>query len=135
LLLNWSPFLRWQDDQLLFKSPDSVRIFGVLQRIALCYLFASLFIYFLKTRGAFIAAAILLLGYWILCWLLGNPADPYSLEGFWGTHVDRNLLGDNHIYKGEGVAFDPEGLVSTMPAIVQVIFGYLVGQYIQQKGK
>src|SRR5438067_279894 len=32
LLLNWSPFLRWQDDQLLFKSPDSIRIFGVLQR-------------------------------------------------------------------------------------------------------
>ncbi len=39
------------------------------------------------------------------------------------------------MYKGEGVSFEPEGLVSTLPAIVQVIFGYFVGNYIQQKGK
>ena len=39
------------------------------------------------------------------------------------------------MYKGEGVAFDPEGITSTMPAIVQVIYGYFVGYYILQKGK
>lgn len=39
------------------------------------------------------------------------------------------------MYKGEGIAFDPEGIMSTMSAIVQVIFGYLVGDYIQKKGK
>jgi Uncharacterized conserved protein len=39
------------------------------------------------------------------------------------------------MYKGEGITFDPEGLVSTLPAIVQVIFGYLVGDYIQKKSK
>jgi predicted acyltransferase len=65
---------------------------------------------------------------------LGNPADPYSLEGFWGTHVDRRLLNPGQIYKGEGVPFDPEGLISTLPAIVQVILGYLIGEYIRLKG-
>lgn len=135
LLLNWSPFVRWQDNHLVFKSWDNIRVFGVLQRIALCYFFASLIIYFFKTKGAFIASLILLLGYWILCIILSHGADPYSLEGFWGTHIDRTLLGDNHIYKGEGVSFDPEGLVSTITAIVNVVFGYIAGQYIQQKGK
>ncbi len=135
LLLNWSPFIRWHDDGIVVKSLADIRVFGVLQRIALCYFFASLIVYFFKTRGAFVAGASILLCYWVLCMLMGNPADPYSLEGFWGTRVDRALLGDGHIYKGEGVRFDPEGLVSTIPAIVQVIFGYLVGQYIQQKGK
>lgn len=134
LFLNWSPFIRWQDDALVAKTWENVRIFGVLQRIALCYCFASLIIYYMKPRGAFVAGATLLLLYWALCLLLGNPSDPYSLEGFWGTHLDRQLLAPNHIYKGEGVPFDPEGIASTIPAIVQVIFGYLVGKYILDKG-
>ena len=129
-LLNWSPFIRWDQDNIVFKALSAVRIFGVLQRIALCYLFASLIIYFFKARGAFVMGATILLGYWLLCMFLGNPADPYSLEGFWGTHVDRRLLNPGQIYKGEGVPFDPEGLISTLPAVVQVIYGYLVGQYI-----
>ncbi len=135
LLLNWSPFLRWQDDHLIPKSFNNVRIFGVLQRIALCYLSASLIIYFLKDKGIYIISFLILMGYWIVSFFAGNHQDPYSLEGFWGTRIDRLLLGDNHIYKGEGTAFDPEGLVSTIPAIVQIIAGYMAGKYIQQKGK
>ena len=130
-LLHWSPFVRWDNNHLVLKELGAVRIFGVLQRIALCYLFASLIIYFFKPRGAFVTGCIILLAYWLLCLFLGSPADPYSLEGFWGTHLDRALLADSQIYKGEGVAFDPEGLASTLPAIVQVIFGYLVGDYIR----
>lgn len=135
LLLNWSPFVRWQGDQLVLKSFSNIRIFGVLQRIALCYLFASLIIYFFKSKGALVISVIILIGYWIISRFAGSLLDPFSLEGFWGTQIDRGLLGNNHIYKGEGVAFDPEGLVSTLPAIVQVIAGYLTGKYIQQKGK
>lgn len=134
LLLNWAPFVRWQDDHLVFKSLYDVRIFGVLQRIALCYFFASLMVYFFSVRAAAVASIVLLLLYWLLCRVLGNAADPYSLEGFWGTHIDRALLGNNHIYKGEGVAFDPEGLASTMAAIVQVVAGYLAGRYIRLSG-
>src|SRR4051812_17938875 len=120
-LLHWSPFVRWEDGHLAMKSLGDVRIFGVLQRIALCYLFASLIVYFFKIRGAFYAGCVILLLYWLLTMFLGSPADPYSLEGFWGTHLDRAILADSQIYKGEGVASDPEGLASTLPAIVQVI--------------
>ncbi|KIC94691.1 acyltransferase family protein [Flavihumibacter solisilvae] len=135
LLLNWFPFVKWDGAELVFKPFSTLRIFGVLQRIALAYTFAALIIYFFKTKGAFYTATILLLGYWVITAMCGDPADPYSLEGFWGTGLDRSLLGADHLYKGEGVPFDPEGLASTIPAIAQVIFGFLVGDYIQQKGK
>ncbi len=142
LFLNWFPFVRWSDDHLVpryWVNPthpeNGVRILGVLQRIALCYFFASLVIYYCKIRGAFLVGAILLLGYWLMCLLLGQPGDPYSLQGYFGLGVDKAVLGIPHMYKGEGVPFDPEGLASTIPAIVQVIFGYLAGNYIIQKGK
>jgi predicted acyltransferase len=77
---------------------------------------------------------ILLLIYWLMCFA-GNPADPYSLQGWFGTDIDKAILGEHHMYKGEGIPFDPEGLMSTLPSIVQVILGYLVGAYILGKGK
>jgi predicted acyltransferase len=144
LFLNWCPFARWQDNHIVFNgftwvaadgTPAGVRIMGVLQRIALCYFFASMIIYFFKPRGAFFISAVLLLGYWVLCATFGTPGDPYSLSGYFGTHVDMAVLGVQHMYHGEGVPFDPEGLMSTIPAITQVIFGFFVGQYVQQKGK
>jgi predicted acyltransferase len=142
LFLNWSPFVRWSGESLVFKhwvdpeNPNNgIRILGVLQRIALSYLFASLIVYFFKLRGAFVASMAILLGYWMLCIFFGTPGDQYSLNGFFGTDIDKAVLGIPHMYKGEGVPFDPEGLVSTVTSIVQVIFGYFVGNYIQQKGK
>jgi len=140
LLLNWYPFVQWHDDQLITKSLENLRIFGVLQRIGIVYSLAALVLYFFKTRGATYIAMLILIGYWLITRFGGYAAadgsiDPYSLEGFWGTHLDRTLLGENHLYHGEGVAFDPEGIASTLPAIAQVIFGFLVGQYIQLKGK
>jgi len=141
LFLNWWPFSKWSDGEIIFRTwidannPESgVRILGVLQRIALCYFFGSVIIYYLKPRKAFVAGVILLLLYWVLCFT-GNPSDPYSLNGWFGTDIDKNILGIAHMYKGEGIPFDPEGLMSTIPAIVQVILGYLVGDYIQKKGK
>jgi predicted acyltransferase len=68
----------------------------------------------------------------MLCYVL-NPADPYSLKGWFGTGIDKAILGKVHMYRGEGIYFDPEGLMSTIPAVVQVIFGYLIGDYIQKK--
>jgi len=141
LFLNWSPFIKWSGESIVFKywvdpqNPESgIRILGVLQRIALCYFFASLIIYFLKLRGAFVMAAVILLSYWITClWM--NPSDPFSISGWFGTAIDMKILGIAHMYKGEGIPFDPEGLMSLFPAIVQVIFGYFAGHYIQQKGK
>ncbi len=148
LILNWMPFVRWDNDHIVFKQWSytdaegnlaGVRILGVLQRIALAYFFASVIIYFLKIRGAFFAGCIILLGYWFLC-VAGNPADPFSLTGWFGTNVDKAILGEGHMYHGEHlnghpIAFDPEGFMSLFGSIVQVIFGYLVGDYIIKKGK
>ncbi len=135
LFLNWSPFIAWKGEDLAPKPWENVRLLGVLQRIALCYFLGSIIVFYGKTKGAFVISGILLLVYWFMCWWLGNPADPYSLSGYFGTAFDINVLGTSHIYKGEGIPFDPEGLSSTVAAIVQVVFGFLVGQYIQQKGK
>jgi predicted acyltransferase len=135
LLLNWTPFVKWDDSSLVGKAWENIRIMGVLQRIALCYFFGSVIVFYGKTKGAFVISGILLLAYWFICNWLGAPGDPYSLQGYFGTAFDKNMIGISHMYRGEGVAFDPEGLASTPAAIVQVVFGFMVGQYIQQKGK
>ncbi len=132
LFLNWWPFVRATDYS--FKAFENVRILGVLQRIALAYFFAAIIVFYLKGARAFYAAMLLLIGYWALC-LLGNPVDPYSLQGWFGTDIDKTILGVTHMYKGEGMPFDPEGIMSTLPAIAQVLFGCLVGNYIQENGK
>ena len=131
LFLNWWPFIK--ADDYTFKVFEKVRIMGVLQRIALAYFFAAITIYIFKGARTFYAAMVMLLAYWAIC-LLGNPADPYSLNGWFGTDIDKWLLGTSHLYKGEGMPFDPEGLMSTLPAIAQVILGYLVGNHIKEKG-
>jgi len=135
LTLNWFPFVKWSEGTLVLKPLQNLRILGVLQRIALAYFFASVIVYKFKSRGAFVAGAVLLLFYWWMCFAFGDPADPYSLQGYFGTAIDKMILGESHMYHGEGLAFDPEGLTSTIPAIVQVIFGYLAGEYIITKGK
>ncbi|MBE8713435.1 acyltransferase family protein [Sphingobacterium hungaricum] len=141
LFINWWPFVQWVDDVLEFKywvNPEDptkgIRILGVLQRIALCYFFASIIAYYLKPKAIIVVSALILFAYWVLCYFLGTP-DPYSLEGWFGTAIDKQILGVAHMYKGEGVPFDPEGLVSTLPAIVQVTFGYLAGIFIKNQGE
>lgn len=138
LFLNWYPFIRNTNDHWEWipwvTSPErGVRVFGVLQRIALSYFFASIIVYYLKPKAAWILSISLLLIYWIIC-LMGNPADPYSVEGWIGTSIDKQILGIPHMYKGESVPFDPEGLLSTIPAIVQVVLGYFTGVYIRHAG-
>ncbi|AHF15747.1 acyltransferase family protein [Niabella soli] len=137
IFLNWSPFVRWNGDTLQavtwVTDPAKnigIRIFGVLQRIAFCYFFASIIVYYLKPKTAYFLSLVLLLAYWGLC-ILGNPADPYSLKGWFGTNIDKAILHIPHMYKGEGVPFDPEGFASSLGAIVQIVFGYFVGMYIK----
>jgi len=136
LFLNWFPFIMWDGDHIVGKGWENIRIFGVLQRIAVAYLFGSLIVYYCKTKTAIAISAAILLIYWWLCYVLGAPGDPYSLQGWFGTPmVDIPILGTNHMYHGEGVAFDPEGIASSMAPVVQVIIGYLTGRYIRLKGK
>ena len=131
LLLNAAPFVRWNDvGELVWRDWQTLRLMGVLQRIALAWAAAALIVRVWGARGAAWGSAALLLGYWAACVALGRPGDPYSLEGFFGTALDRQVLGAAHLYRGEGVPFDPEGLASTLPAIAQVLLGYLAGRFV-----
>lgn len=141
LFLNWWPFFEWYSNTLYFKTwnesenlNQGVRILGVLQRIALAYFFASIIAYFLKPRNIIYISLVLLVLYWVLCLMLGGT-DPYSMDGWFGNKVDEFIVGQAHMYHGEGVAFEPEGIMSTIPSVVQVLFGYLVGLFIFEKGK
>ena len=107
---------------------------GVLQRIALCYGIASLMIYFLKVRTSVIVCILLLFLYWIILYMFGDTGQGLSMTGNSGYKLDVWLIGQNHMYHGEGVAFDPEGWLSTLPSISNAVGGFVVGQWIQKKG-
>lgn len=135
-LMYWFPFVRHDAAGWSLAPLNHTRIFGVLQRIGLCYIFASLIIYFVSSRTAVVVISILLLvGYWVLLLIFGDHAQPYGMLTNAGTYLDKFILGDAHMYHGEGEAFDPEGILSTLPAIVNVICGYYAGKFIQEKGK
>jgi predicted acyltransferase len=109
---------------------SGTRIFGVLQRIALGYCAASLILHYSGERGALVFAVLALLGYWALMAAFGD----YTLEGNAQRKLDLLLLGEAHMYRGEGVAFDPEGILGTLPSIVNVIAGYFAGRVVRRLG-
>lgn len=134
-LMYWFPFVKRDEAGGFTGFPiDETRVFGVLQRIALCYGIAAFMIHYLKSKTVIILSVLFLIIYWALLFFLGDAANPLSLQGNAVLKIDTWLLGEKHLYHGEGVAFDPEGLLSTLPAIVNVTAGYFAGKYIQQKG-
>jgi predicted acyltransferase len=131
-LLYWFPFFGFDKAGQLGLLPLSdTRIFGVLQRIALGYCFAALILHYGSTRISAAFAAAALFGYW---WILSAFGD-YSLAGSAEIKLDKLLLGESHMYHGEGVAFDPEGILSTLPAIVNVLAGYYAGRFVRERGR
>jgi predicted acyltransferase len=115
---------------------DTLRLPGVLVRIALVYCIASLLALHLKVRAQAVLAAAILLGYWALLAWLPNPHDytaNLSREGNLVGKIDREILGTNHMWSGDPLT-DPEGLLSTLPALVTALFGYWAGLAIQRRG-
>ena len=133
-LMYWFPFVKQVAGEVVFAPFTQTRVFGVLQRIALCYGIAAFMLYFLKPKLTIIISIGLLLLYWIILLIFGE-GDPFSMNGNAGILLDKWLLGEAHMYHGEGVAFEPEGLLSTMTSISNVVAGFVVGSFIQKKGK
>jgi predicted acyltransferase len=130
-LLYWFPFFRIDAARHVIAAPIShTRIFGVLERIALGYGAAALIVHYGRRTGAIVFGLTALLGYW---WLMHAFGD-YSLAGNAEIKLDKLVLGEGHMYHGEGVAFDPEGILSTLPAIVNVLAGYLAGRFLRERG-
>jgi predicted acyltransferase len=134
-LMYWFPFFQGAaDGGLELKPIGDTRIMGVLQRIALCYFFASVILHLVSKKVALLIGTGLLLGYWILAYVFGDTGDPYSLTGNAALKFDLAVFGPRHLYHGEGIPFDPEGLLSTLPAIVNVLIGYFAGTLIRKYG-
>lgn len=134
-LLNAFPFFDTNKmGGIQFIDLSEVRLFGVLQRIALAYLFAALILYWGGERWGWIFSGIALFGYWAIMFFFGESGDPYSLTGNAAIQLDLMLIGEERMYTGEGIPFDPEGILSTLTAIVNVLAGFIVGKLIQQKG-
>ncbi len=135
-LMYWFPFFRLDAAGHIIGAPiKNTRIMGVLQRIALCYFFAALLIHYLSARKVVAVSVLFLVGYWLLLLIFGDRGQPFSMLGNAGLYLDKFIFGNNHLYHGEGIPFDPEGLLSTIPAIVNVVIGYYAGKFIRQKGK
>lgn len=135
-LMYWFPFFRIDAQSNLIAAPIShTRIMGVLQRIALCYGLVALMVYYLGTKRTVLVGAFSLFIYWILLLVFGDAGAEFSKTGNAVLKLDSMTLGVNHLYLGEGFPFDPEGILSTLPALFNVIVGYAVGAFLQKKGK
>jgi predicted acyltransferase len=134
-LMYWFPFFRPDTEgHWMFSSLSHTRIMGVLQRIALCYGISALLIYYFGTKKILWIGALILPVYWILLLIFGIDGAEFTKTGNAVLRLDMWFLGINHLYTGEGFPFDPEGILSTIPALFNVIAGYLVGVYIQKNG-
>ena len=116
-----------------FAGLSTLRIPGVLQRIALCYLAGSLIFQSSGPRLQATLFAGLLIAYWLLLGLvpvagrLPGWSDPqYNLA----AHLDRRLIGEGHLYHE---TWDPEGLLSTVPALATTLLGVLTGHWLRSR--
>jgi predicted acyltransferase len=120
LLLNALPYFDW----------NVLRIPGVLQRIALCYGAAALLSLYASIRAQALTAALLLIGYWALLTLVpvpGHGAGVLAAGADLSAYIDRALMG-GHLGHDE---WDPEGLLSTLPAIATTLAGVLAGHWLR----
>ena len=118
IVLNGFPWFVWAN----------LRIPGVLQRIAACYLVAAVVYLVTSTRAQAIIASGLLLGYWLAMTMVPVPgygAGNLSPEGNLAAYLDRAVLGQ-HIWQFAKV-YDPEGILSTVPAVATALLGVLTG--------
>jgi predicted acyltransferase len=115
-----------------YNDPAALRIPGVLQRIAVCYFFAA--VIFLNTgrRAQATVVAALLLLYWAAMKLIPVPgfgAGDLSMAGNLAAYVDRGVFG-SHTWKP---LYDPEGLLSTIPAVATTLCGVLTGHLLRSR--
>ncbi len=125
LFLTWFPFIG--------RDWSMARLPGVLQRIAVVYLCASLAFLHLRARGRLILSGGLLAGYWAALELVPVPgfgAGDLGPAGNLAAWVDASLLGD-HVWRYAPGPADPEGILSTVPAVVSALAGIFVGEWLR----
>lgn len=120
---------------------EHVRIIGVLQRIAMCYILGGLVALWLKKPKKIIPAMAILMGlHWLILYIIGDKsaelvngaAGAFSLAGQNADVIDLAIFGENHIYKGFGIPFDPEGLLGALSGACTVLLGFIIGNKIRE---
>ena len=142
------PFYQWGNiegltnpsvwDRILYRA-EHVRIMGVLARIGVVYIFTGLLTLRTSLKQQIVIVAVLLYGYWFAMTLIPNPGKG-SLGALWlnvpaetlAAYVDRWVLTPNHIWSGSRT-FDPEGILSTLPAIGTCMLGVMTGRWLTQR--
>ena len=148
LLLSWFPFFTYtaipdMPDPSFFDRVvhrvEHLRLLGVLQRIGIAYLIGALLTMRTTLKQQLLILATILIGYWLLMTLVPVPDTgipgylvldkPDQLLSAW---LDRTILGVNHLWSGSKT-WDPEGLLSTMPAVGTMILGTFAGKWIARR--
>jgi predicted acyltransferase len=148
LLLNAFPFFWWgriagNPDPTLWQRivwrAEHLRFAGVLQRIGIAYMAAALLTLRSTRRQQIAIISAILIGYWIVMTLVPVPGtgtigaflldQPNKTLAAW---LDRAILGTNHIW-AQSKTWDPEGPLSTIPAVATAMLGVLAGQWIADK--
>jgi predicted acyltransferase len=139
IFLGWMPTLLLKTIAALHGETfdlSNLRIFGVLVRIALVYFWTSIIVLNVPIRAQVVLGVIILLAYWAMLGFLPDRHDYW--KNLTNDHnvtvvVDRALVGDKHMYHGDPPT-EPEGFLSTFPAIVSALMGYWTGLFIQRRG-
>ena len=149
-LMALFPFYQWGTiealpnasawDRIVWRL-EHVRILGVLARIGIVYILAGLLTLKTTLRQQILIVAGLLFGYWFAMTLIPVPGENaigalllHTKDRHLAAYLDRVILGTNHIWTGS-VTFDPEGVLSTFPAIATAMLGVLAGRWIAQREK
>ncbi len=110
-----------------------LRCASVLGRIGLAWMFAALLFMKFRPKMLTVISTVILIGYWLLLWLVPEGDDPFSFEHNLVGTIDRIMLPGKLIY-GDNY-FDPEGILSTFPAIVTALLGMLTGKFVKSPEK
>ena len=149
-VLAMFPFYQWGTiesipnatawDRIIYRI-EHVRILGVLPRIAIVYVCAALLTLRTTLRQQIVIIAALLFGYWFAMTLIPVPGENeigalllHTKDRNLAAYLDRAILGTNHIWTGS-VTYDPEGVLSTIPAIATAMLGVIAGRWIAQRDK
>lgn len=112
---------------------STIRIPGVLQRIAVCYLIGSLIYLYTSRRGQIISICILYISYWLMMFYIPIPefnAGLFEKGKNFATYIDSLIL-NGHMWNATKT-WDPEGIISTIPAIATLLIGALTGDYLHK---
>ncbi|MHA8072733.1 acyltransferase family protein [Aquirufa ecclesiirivi] len=124
-LIFYFPFLDF--------SFENMRFLNVLPRIALSYCAISFIVLLVKEKWLTVVNVSILLLYWILMLVFGDHGAAFDLGTNAVRKLDLFLFGPSHLYHGDGIAFDPEGLLSTLPAFSTCLFGYQVSLFLEKR--